>query len=161
MNSRVTPPDLDCKPDPRAPGTAAGVTEPMIRDLVHAFYANVRHDAVLGPIFEAAIEDWPAHLETMCAFWSSVTLMSGRYKGQPMLAHARIPDISRSHFARWLVLFRDTASEICPADAADLFIDRAERIAQSLQMGIALHRSSATIDLCQDERFMMSKEKAT
>ncbi len=155
MNSRVMPPNTDREPDPRAPGTAAGITEPMIRDLVHAFYANVRHDAVLGPIFEAEIEDWPAHLETMCAFWSSVTLMSGRYKGQPMLAHARIPGISRSHFARWLVLFRDTAGEICPADAADLFIDRAERIAQSLQLGIALHGSG------EDERSMMQKEKVT
>lgn len=161
MSSRVTPLYFDRKPDPRAPGTAAGVTEPMIRDLVHAFYANVRHDAVLGPIFEAEIEDWPAHLETMCAFWSSVTLMSGRYKGQPMLAHAKIPDISRSHFARWLVLFRDTASEVCPADAADLFIDRAERIAQSLQIGIALHGSSANYRSGEDGRFIMPKEKVT
>ncbi|MBL8882821.1 MAG: group III truncated hemoglobin [Hyphomicrobium sp.] len=159
MTSRVMPSYPDRKPDPRAPGTAAGVTELMIRDLVHTFYANVRHDAVLGPIFEAEIEDWPAHLETMCTFWSSVTLMSGRYKGQPMLAHARIPGISRSHFARWLVLFRDTASETCPADAADLFIDRAERIAQSLQLGIALHRSASNPMSGEDERFM-SKENA-
>lgn len=128
--------------DPRAPGVAAGVTEPMIRELVHTFYGRVRADEVLGPIFDAHINDWPPHLERMCAFWSSVTLMSGRYKGQPMVMHARIPGIDGPHFARWLALFRDTAAEVCPADAAALFVDRAERIAQSLQIGIALHRDA-------------------
>jgi hemoglobin len=128
-------------PDPRAPGTSAGVTDQMIRDLVHTFYARVRREPVLGPIFDAEIDDWPSHLETMCAFWSSVTLMSGRYKGQPMMLHAKIPGIDRAHFERWLALFRETASEICGGEAAALFIDRAERIAQSLQIGIALHRS--------------------
>ncbi|MCC7251829.1 group III truncated hemoglobin [Hyphomicrobium sp.] len=116
----------------------------MIHDLVHAFYAKVRRDAVLGAVFEAEIDDWPSHLERMCAFWSSVTLMSGRYKGQPMVAHAKIPGIDSAHFDRWLAIFRDTASEVCSGEAVALFIDRAERIAQSLQIGIALHRSGRT-----------------
>jgi hemoglobin len=130
-------------PHPKAAGTEAGVTEPMIRELVHAFYAAVRRDAVLGPIFEAAVEDWDAHLETMCTFWSSVMLMTGRYKGQPMAVHARLPQIGKSHFERWLTLFRATAARVCPAEAARLFVDRAERIAQSLQIGIALHRQAS------------------
>jgi hemoglobin len=128
----------------KAPGIAAGITEPIIHDVVHAFYTRVRNDEVLGPIFQAKIEDWPLHLEKMCAFWSSITLMSGRYKGRPMVAHAKIPGIDRAHFGRWLVLFRETANEICAPAAALLFADRAERIAQSLQIGIALHRSHNT-----------------
>ena len=56
-----------------------GITEPLIERLVREFYAKVRADAVLAPIFEARIEDWEPHLERMCAFWSSVALMSGRY----------------------------------------------------------------------------------
>lgn len=127
--------------DPRSPGTHAGITEETIREVVHAFYGKVRDDGLLGPIFDAKIEDWPSHLDKMCAFWSSVTLMTGRYKGRPMVAHARLPDIGREHFARWLELFRETAAETCSKAAADLFIDRAERIAQSLQTGIALHRA--------------------
>jgi hemoglobin len=130
-------------PHPKAAGTTAGVTEPMIYQLVHAFYAAVRRDAVLGPIFEAAVKDWDTHLETMCTFWSSVTLMTGRYKGQPMAVHARLPEIGRAHFERWLALFRDTAASVCPPEAAALFVDRAERIAQSLQIGIALHRQAS------------------
>lgn len=128
-------------PDKRAPGVAAGITEDVIHDLVHRFYAKVRRDAVLGPIFESKVDDWPAHLAKLCAFWSSVTLMSGRYKGTPMAAHIGIPSIERAHFGRWLELFQETARETCEADAAALFTERAERIAQSLQIGIALHRS--------------------
>jgi hemoglobin len=127
-------------PHPKAPGIEAGVTEPMIRELVNKFYARVRRDAVLGPVFEAAIDNWPAHLDKLCAFWSSVTLMTGRYKGTPMKAHAELPEINSEHFRSWLALFRATAAEICPPAAAALFADRAERIAESLQLGIALHR---------------------
>ncbi len=127
-------------PHPKAPGLEASVTEEMIRDLVLAFYARVRRDAVLGPVFNAAIGDWDAHLDKLCAFWSSVTLMTGRYKGTPMKAHAELPQIGAEHFRQWLGLFRTTAAELCPPDAAALFIARAERIADSLQMGIAIHR---------------------
>ena len=127
-------------PNPLAPGIDAGVTEAMIRDLVHQFYARVRQDELLGPIFNGTVDDWDAHLEKLCGFWSSVTLMTGRYKGAPMQAHAAIPDISGAHFDHWLELFRDTAANVCPPDAAALFIDRANRIARSLELGIALHR---------------------
>lgn len=125
---------------PKAPGVAAGVTEHMIHDLVHGFYARVRADDVLGPIFNGAIDDWDHHLAKLCAFWSSVTLMTGRYKGSPMKVHAELPGVSSAHFDRWLAIFRETARELCPTDAALLFIDRAERIAQSLELGIAVHR---------------------
>jgi hemoglobin len=123
-----------------APGVPVGVTEGMIREVVDAFYASVRADARLGPIFNSAVADWDAHLERLYAFWSSVLLMTGRYKGTPMQAHASLPGISGDLFDRWLELFRSTVRERCPPQAAALFIDRAERIAQSLEMGISLHR---------------------
>jgi hemoglobin len=132
-------------PHPKAPGTAVGITEPMIEVLVHTFYARVRADAMLGPIFNGAIDDWDEHLEKLCAFWSSVTLMTGRYKGTPMRAHAELPEIGREHFARWLALFQATAIKTCPPDAAAVFVERANRIAESLQLGIALHRGEALV----------------
>jgi hemoglobin len=112
----------------------------MIRGLVQAFYAKVRRDGVLGPIFNTTIEDWDCHLEKLCAFWSSVTLMTGCYKGRPIEVHARLPNLSDKHFARWLELFRGTARELCPPEAARSFIDRAERISDSLKLGIAIMR---------------------
>lgn len=130
------------EPRPRiGPGVAVGVTEAMIGRLVPAFYAKVRRDPVLGPIFEDAIGDgWDAHLVKLCDFWSSVMLMTGRFKGRPMPVHVAIPDIGPDHFARWLALFRETAAEVCPPPAAALFQARAEMIAESLQLGIAVSR---------------------
>jgi hemoglobin len=113
-----------------------GIDEAMIERLVRAFYARVRADAELGPIFDARIADWEPHLERMCAFWSSVALMSGRYSGQPMAKHLPLP-IDARHFDRWLSLFEETAEAICPPSAARHFIDRARRIAESLELGVA------------------------
>ena len=94
-----------------------GITEAMIERLVRGFYAKIRADAVLAPIFEARIADWEPHLARMCAFWSSVALMSGRYHGTPMAKHAPLP-VDAGHFDRWLELFEEAAGEICPPAAA-------------------------------------------
>lgn len=116
-----------------------GIDEPMIAALVTAFYAKVRQDPLIGPIFEAKVEDWDIHLEKLCAFWSSVTLMTGRYHGRPMQAHMSLP-VGGEHFDRWLALFEATAKAICPPVAAAYFIERAHRIADSLELGIASQR---------------------
>lgn len=116
-----------------------GITETQIERLVGTFYARIRDDAMLGPIFAARVEDWDTHLKKMCAFWSSVALMSGRYSGQPMQAHLPLP-VDGTHFARWLAIFEETANEVCTPAGAAHFMERARRIAESLRMGIAFHR---------------------
>jgi hemoglobin len=113
-----------------------GIDDAMIQRLVHAFYAKVQKDALLGPIFHSRVGNWDLHLARMCAFWSSVALMSGRYHGQPMEKHLPLP-VDSHHFDHWLRLFRETALEVCPPAAASHFIERAERIAESLELGIA------------------------
>ncbi|MEZ5937387.1 MAG: group III truncated hemoglobin [Hyphomonadaceae bacterium] len=134
-------------PDYVADAMALGVDECMIDRLVRHFYASVRLDPVLGPVFETRIADWEPHLRRMCDFWSSVMLRTGRYHGQPMPMHARLP-VDAAHFDRWLALFETAAHHICGAAAA-LFIDRAHRIAQSLELGIA---STRGLMLRTDER---------
>ena len=47
-----------------------GIDEPMIDRLVRRFYAKIRTDALLGPVFDARIRDWEPHLQRMCAFRS-------------------------------------------------------------------------------------------
>jgi hemoglobin len=113
-----------------------GITEAMIEHLVHGFYAKVRADEMLAPVFDARIRDWGPHLKQMCAFWSSVALMSGRYHGAPMPKHLPLP-IDAAHFDRWLALFEETAAELCPPVAAAHFVERARRIAASLELGVA------------------------
>ena len=116
-----------------------GIDEVLIEQLVRDFYLRVREDALLGPIFDARISEWEPHLQRMCAFWSSVTLMSGRYHGQPMRAHLPLP-IDARYFDRWLALFEATARAVCSPEAADFFIVRAHRIARSLELGVAAAR---------------------
>lgn len=138
-----------------APGAQAGVTEALVHDVVHAFYGRIRQDAELGPIFERVLAGrWDAHLAKMCDFWSSVLLMTGRYAGRPMPAHIKIDTgqseagadgqsgsgLDETHFARWLGLFRATVAELCTPPQAALFEDRAQKIAQSLLMGIRFAR---------------------
>jgi hemoglobin len=123
-----------------APGSLVGVTEATIHRVVHSFYDRIRADAELGPIFHAKITDWEPHLAKMCDFWSSMLLMTRRYDGRPVPAHVAIEGLDKPHFERWLSLFRQTVEVECPTEMADLFIDRANRVAQSLQLSIDFHR---------------------
>jgi hemoglobin len=116
-----------------------GIDDAMIENLVRTFYGRVRHDPLIGPVFESKVEDWEAHIGRLCTFWSSVALMSGRYHGQPMGMHLPLP-IDTPHFDRWLEIFAETARDVCPPAAADHFLERAARIADSLELGIAAQK---------------------
>ena len=123
--------------NPRQRPIDDAITEELIHVLVHGFYARIRTDAVLGPIFARVIgENWDPHLAKMCDFWSSVMRMTGRYKGNPMVAHMRLKMVRPEHFDRWLALFREATTEICGPELAPLFVSRAENIARSLQLGL-------------------------
>jgi hemoglobin len=125
----------------------SGVTEASIAMLIERFYGAVRGDPVLAPVFEATIEDdeWPEHLATMRRFWSSVMLGSGRYSGNPVAVHRTVGGLERSMFARWLALFEATATELFVPEHAATFIDKAHRIATSLQLAL-FHRLGAPPD---------------
>jgi len=68
------------------------ISEEALGLVVERFYARVRLDPLLGPIFGAAVHDWPEHLARLTDFWSSVMLTSGRYKGRPLPAHLKHAD---------------------------------------------------------------------
>lgn len=127
-----------------------GIDESMIESLVRGFYERVRQDPLIGPVFESRIADWEPHLQKMFAFWSSLILHSGRYHGQPMARHLLLP-VDAQHFDRWLALFEETARSLCPPAAADLFIERARRVAESLELGIA---GASGVFLRKGERYL-------
>ncbi len=121
-------------------------TDSQIEDLVSTFYARIRKDPELGPIFERVIgDDWGPHLKTMCDFWSSVMNTTGRYKGRPIPAHVKLTGIEPRHFARWLALFGETADELFAPALAQAFLARAEKIAASLMLGFAFHAEKPEI----------------
>lgn len=113
------------------------MTEDQLAVLVDRFYAKVRKDETLGPVFNGAVADWPEHLKKLTAFWSSVMRTSGRYKGNPMIAHLKhVAAIRPAMFARWLDMWRETARETLDEHGAAAVIAKAERIAESLQLGM-------------------------
>lgn len=123
--------------------------EAMVHAVVHGFYDRIRADELLSPVFYSFIppEAWPAHLEKMCDFWSSVLLRTSRYDGRPLPPHLAIPGLGEKHFRRWLTLFRTTVREVCPPEVAALFMDRALRIAHSFRLAVAFSRGESTMDI--------------
>ena len=120
-----------------AAGRLDYVSEDGIRRLVDAFYVKVRADPELAPIFARAIPgDWQPHLTKMYAFWSSVMLTTGRYKGNPVARHLVIPDMKPELFERWLTLFDATSSELFDDATSEAFRIKAERIAESLKLAL-------------------------
>ena len=119
-----------------------GLDDALLTRLVHRFYDRVRADPLLGPVFADHITDWGPHLDRMVEFWSSVALMTGRYHGAPMPKHLPLP-VDGQHFDRWLALFRQTAHDVCRPEGASWVIDRAERIAGSIQMNIEYARAQS------------------
>lgn len=128
------------------------IDEALIEKVVETFYDKIRDDAQLGPIFNSQIQDrWPVHLAKMKDFWSSVMLTSGRYKGRPMPVHGRMSGfVTPEDFSHWLVLFRATVREVCAPDIAEIFIDRAQRIATSFQLGMFFQDKIATSTTFKD-----------
>lgn len=113
------------------------VDEIQLETLIPRFYARVRDDALIGPVFDDAIAKWDEHLEKLVAFWSSVMLTSGRYKGNPVAAHMQhIAAITPQMFDRWLALWADVTEESLPPPAAAALQAKAGRIAESLKLAL-------------------------
>ena len=118
------------------------LSEAMVATVVQDFYRSARADDLIGPVFNRVIaeEHWPQHIATITDFWSSMLLGTGRYMGRPMPKHLALPELTDAHFARWLRLFRETAETRCPPEIAELFVDRAQRIAYNFRLRIAQFR---------------------
>lgn len=125
--------------------TPDDITEADIVALTNVFYTWVRKDDLLGPIFNEKIgmtdEEWAPHIAKINDFWSNIFLRTGRYNGQPMSKHVGMPSLSPAHFTRWLELFNTAGEKTLPEAKYTRFNATADRIAQSFQMGLAVHHS--------------------
>src|SRR5579863_7159544 len=111
---------------------AAPITEAEIDTLVETFYARVRENSIIGPVFNEQVKDWPEHLALLKSFWASVLLGAGTFRGNPMMTHMMLP-LKPEHFQVWLALFRETAHEVLRPAGAEMIQRRAERIAENFQ----------------------------
>ena len=113
-------------------------TEEEVSSMVHGFYARVRRDEVLGPIFNTHIHDWDRHLAHLVDFWSSILRRTGRFTGAPKPRHAPLPGLTPARFQRWLAHFRETTSALPNSPKGEQAFSMAQRIAQSLWYGYQL-----------------------
>lgn len=97
--------------------------------MVNHFYSSVQKDDLIGPIFNGVIQDrWPEHLEKMYGFWQTILLNERAYSGSPFPPHAKLP-VNRTHFDRWVLLFKTCMYEQFEGAKADEAVKRAENMA--------------------------------
>jgi len=127
------------------------LTDSDIKSVVDRFYAKVRRDPLLGPIFATKIENtdtaWSEHQDHIADFWSSIFHKTGRFDGNPMKKHAALEGLTSEHFSRWLELFMDTVQTTLEPKKAEAMSAIAQRIGRSLQMGLAFkHEAAGELD---------------
>lgn len=115
--------------------------------LVNAFYAKIREDDMLGPIFNSHIpeEKWPEHLSKLTDFWETNIFGVIRFKGNPTQKHLQVDRnlnhaIEPAHFERWLQLWFETVDELYDGENAERAKNSATRMARAQFMMITQHR---------------------
>ena len=101
--------------------------------LLKHFYADVRQHALIGPVFNDLIEDWPAHLNLIGRFWSTITGGPSGYAGQMPARHIPL-SLSEDHFHAWLGLWQYNCRSYLSAECASEMIALADSVATRLRM---------------------------
>lgn len=112
------------------------VTPDEIARVVADFYAAIRTDPTLGPVFAAHVTDWPAHEEKIARFWRNAILMEGCYDGNPMQVHRSAGNVRPGMFGPWLELFDATLRRTLAPETATQWSALAHRIGQGLRYGV-------------------------
>lgn len=116
---------------PRIPVSAA-----QIDLVVTRFYARVRADPDLGPVFAGHVSDWQTHEEKIGRFWRNALLLQGCYDGNPMQVHRAAGDVKRAHFRIWLSLFDVVLEQELPKPLAQSWSALAHRVGRGLSYGL-------------------------
>ena len=104
-----------------------------ISRLLRHFYADVRQDPLIGPIFDVQIKDWNRHLEIIASFWEAVIGGPRGYAGSMPMKHLPLR-LREEHFERWLFLWQANCRAQLPTDVAREMIALANHIAHRLRI---------------------------
>ena len=108
--------------------------------LVNTFYARVKADPAIGPLFTTIFKvNWKKHLPVMYDFWENTILYSSSYSGNPMASHKKLHEtfpLNDKHFQRWVSLFTATVNELFEGEKATLAKQKAISIATILKTKI-------------------------
>lgn len=111
-----------------------------IKELVNSFYNKVVANDTIGYLFnDVAKVNWEKHLPVMYSFWEQIIFNTGDFKGNPMLAHQKLHEISplnKEHFGEWLMLFHKTVDELFEGTNATIAKQRAESIATVMKIKV-------------------------
>jgi hemoglobin len=116
-------------------------TREDITSLIHTFYAEVREDKLLGPIFNTMIKDWDQHLNLLVDFWETNLFFIKKYTGNPLDAHVKADklndyQINEYHFGIWLNLWFKNIDSLFEGDHAQLAKNRARNMSTFMNMEI-------------------------
>ena len=102
-----------------------------LEKLVDRFYARVREDELIGPIFnDVAKVNWETHTEKIYNFWDTLLFGAENYEGRPFPPHIPLK-LKPEHFKRWLELFFDTVDESFEGQKAEEIKMRAFNIGRN------------------------------
>lgn len=117
------------------------ISHAQIEAVVGAFYAKVRADATLGPVFAVHVSDWDAHVDKIARFWRNAILQERVYDGNPMQKHRAAGNVEAKDFDHWLALFDATLDDMLPPEQARAWSVLAHRIGRSLKMGLSFQQA--------------------
>lgn len=111
---------------------ADDIGQERIHRVVDRFYDRIQQHPLLSQPF-ARVDDWPEHKAILTHFWW-VTLGGKRYLNHPYAVARKHEEagFTPALLQEWLTLFRATVQEEVPATLAAGWIERAERIGESL-----------------------------
>ena len=112
-----------------------------IERLITAFYARVRKNTDLGPIFNSTVHDWAEHIQRLTDFWNANLFFVRAYKGNPHRVHRAVDKqfnytIEQYHFGIWLQIWFTTIDDLFEGEKADMAKHRARNMSTSLFMRI-------------------------
>jgi hemoglobin len=108
--------------------------------LLRHFYADVRQDPLISPIFNAQIKDWKHHLEVIASFWETIIGGPSTYARPMPMKHLTLR-LREEDFERWLFLWQANCRAQLSSDVAKEMIDLANHIAHRLRtiLGIPIN----------------------
>lgn len=117
--------------------------------LVRSFYAKVRKNELLGPVFNGRITHWETHFEHLTTFWESNLFFEKSYHGDPIGKHVDVDrewegGINELHFGVWLNLWYETIDELFIGETAQIAKNRARSMSTFIHLKIFEARQNST-----------------
>lgn len=114
-----------------------------VKIFVDAFYAKIREDGLLAPIFAKRIanDNWQKHLNRMYTFWNAVLLFEREYKGNPFSKHVGL-QAQPIHFERWISLFKQTIDQHFVGEKANEVKLRADKMGEIFSLKLEYLRNN-------------------